>query len=207
MIKSKRLMGMGLIAFALASPVHAQFSGLGGMLGGGSKAGSGDPAKIEQDLKSIIETTSIAMGKFAEALGMKEVSAKFMSNADCVKAGSCGLSDSISVIETSGPSVLAEAEKMKANGQKIDAKASASATQALLPAAKTFPLWKQVADGAKNLDVSSALKFNSLIQAGPKVPAAAKGTMDVVTGAISYLTFSGADTSELKNVASANMKF
>lgn len=204
MNKSKRQLGVCLVALVLSTSTFAQF---GNLLGGGSKESGGDPTKIEQNLKSIIETTSIAMGKFADALGMKEEAAKFSGNAECIKAGSCGLSDSINVIETVGPSVLAEAETKKASGQKLDATASAAATQALLPALTAFPLWKQVVDGVKGLDKSAAFKFAGLIQAAPKVPAAVKGTIDVLNGGISYLSFSGADTAELKDAAAKTLKF
>jgi hypothetical protein len=205
---SHRVFAATFLAAVLTAPAQAQFAALTGLTGIGGKASSGvDPTKVEQDLKSIVETTSVAMGKYSEALGMKEEAAKFDNNAKCVKAGTCGLSDSLKVIETISSSVLAEAEKMKASGQKLDAGASAAATQALIPAAKAFPLWKQVADGVKDMDKASAMKFAGLVQAAPKVPTAAKGTVDVVQGAVAYLSFSGADTSGLQSTVKENMKF
>jgi hypothetical protein len=204
----KSLAGLAVACFVLAAPAHAQFSNLGGMLGGGgSKGGGGDPAKIEQDLKSIIETTSVAMAGFAAALDLKEKAARFSDNAACIKAATCATADAINVVTSIGPEVLAEADRRRSQGLKLDSEAGANASKALIPAVKAFPLWKQVADGASRLDKSAVLKFAGLLQAAPKVPAAAKGTIDVVEGGIKILTFSGIDTSQLENEAKSNLKF
>jgi len=206
---SKRLAALALVSMIAALPAHAQFGSLSGALGGGggSKAATGDPAKIEQDLKSIIETTSIAMAGFADALGMKEQAAKFNDNATCMKAGSCGMSDGVNVLTSLAPSVLSKADEMQSAGKKLDAEAGAKASKALLPAVKAFPLWKQVADGAQNIDRSAAMRFMGLVQAAPKVPGAAKGTIDVVHGGVKFLTFSGVDTSDLQREVTSSMKF
>lgn len=189
-----------------AAPAHAQFS-VGGLMGGGSKAGGADPAKIEQDLKSIIETTSTAMAGFSAALGMKEQAARFSDTATCIKASTCGTADAINVVTSVAPDVLAEAEKRRSQGLKLDAEAGATASKALIPAIKAFPLWKQVAEGASNMDKTAAMKFSGLVQAAPKVPAAAKGTIDVVEGGIKFLSFSGVDTAQLEADAKSSLKF
>jgi len=195
-----------VLAVSLAAPVCAQGFGLPGLGGSKSASTSADPAKVEQDLKTIIETTSFALSRLADALGLKEEGAKLASNAECIKAGSCGLSDSVDVVQTVGQSVVTEANKRKSSGEKLEAAAAAKAAEALLPAVIAFPLWKKVADGAKDIDKSSAMRFAGLMKAVPKVPAAAKGTVDVMNAGIAYLSFSGANTKALEEQAKSNLK-
>ncbi len=204
-MKAKYIAG-GLLALSLAAPVYAQSFGLPSFGGSKSASASADPAKVEQDLKSIIETTSFALSRLADALGLKEEGAKLASNAECIKAGSCGLADSVDVVQTTGQAVIAEADKRKSSGDKLEAAAAAKAAEALLPAVSAFPLWKKVADGAKDIDKSSALRFAGLMRAVPKVPAAAKGTVDVINAGIAYLSFSGADTKALEEQAKSSLK-
>jgi hypothetical protein len=201
---SKRNFAAGLMA-AAATPVFAQFS-LPGM-GGGRSSGGGDPRKIEADLKSITELTSRALSKLAEAMGLKETAAKITKNADDIKSGSVGLQDATSLVSEVSASVKGEIEKNQKDGKKLDAAAGAIAAEALLPAIKAFPLWKSVVDGAKSLDRTALMGAAALAQAAPKVPTAAKNTLDMTQAGIAYLSFSGVDTTAVKEAATASLKF
>jgi len=207
MRSSKRKLVLGISSLALASPVFAQLGGLGGVLGGGSKSGGGDPKKIEADLRSIIEKTSIALSKLAEAMGLKESAAKMQQTADDIKSGKVGISDSTNVVSDVSASVKAEMEKNQKEGKKLDSKSSSTAVQALEPGIQSFPLWKSVIDGGKSLDKTALLSLPDLAQAIPKVPTAAKNSLEMYQAGISYLTFSGADTSSLKKSAESALKF
>jgi len=199
MKNSKRNFTLGLLG-AATIPAWAQFS-LPSLGGGSKSSGGADPAKIEADLKSIIETTSIAVGKLAEALGLTETAAKAQKVADDIKSGKVGLADSTSIVGDVSSSVKFEMEKKQNEGTKLDAAAGAVAAEALLPALMAFPLWKSVADGVKSLDRTAMMSAASLVQAASKVPAAAKGTLDMSQATISYLSFSGADTTSVQKQA------
>jgi hypothetical protein len=201
---SKRTFTVGLMAVA-GSPAWAQF-GLPS-LGGSKSSGGGDPRKIEADLTSINELTSRSLSKLAEALGLKETAAKSKKNADDIKSGNLGLADATGAVGEVSASVMADMEKKQKEGKKLDAASGAVATEALLPAIKAFPTWKSVADGVKSLDSTALMGAASLAQAAPKVPTAAKNTLDMSQAGISYLTFSGVDTTSIKKAAEANLKF
>jgi hypothetical protein len=51
------------------------------------------------------------------------------------------------------------------------------------------------------------LGFVSLAQAAPKVPTAAKNTLDMYQAGIAYLSFSGVDTSAVKETAQKSLAF
>ncbi len=197
---------VGAIAFfAVSSPAFAQF---GGVFGGGSKSdGGGDPKQIEADLKSIIETTSEALSKLAEAMGMKEIAAKLQKNAADIKSGTVGLADSTSIVSDASASVKNEMEKNQKDGIKLDSASAGIAVQAIGPGIKSFPLWVGVVNGAKSLDKFALMSAPALVQAVQKVPTAAKNSLEMYQGGITYLTFSGADTSSLKKQAEASLKF
>lgn len=205
MKNSKRNFTLGLLGAAVI-PAWAQFS-LPSLGGGSKSSGGADPAKIEADLKSIIETTSIAVGKLAEALGLTETAAKAQKVADDIKSGKVGLADSTSIVGEVSTSVKSEMEKNQKDGKKLDAAAGAVAAEALLPAVKAFPLWKSVADGVKSLDRSALMSAASLAQAASKVPSAAKSTLDMSQSAIAYLSFSGADMTSVTKAAESGLKF
>lgn len=204
---SKRKLALGLLAGAVAVPAWAQLGALGGLMGGGRSGGGSDPKKLEEDLKGIIESTSLAMGKLAEAMGLKETSARMQKNAADIKSGAVGLADSTSLVSDASAEVKAEMEKNQREGTKLDAASSTIATQALEPAIKSFPRWKSVADGFKSLDRTALLGAASLAQAIPKVPTAAKSTLEMYQAGITYLTFSGADTTSVKQAAESALKF
>jgi hypothetical protein len=204
---SKRKLILGSILTISAYPALAQLGALGGLLGGGSKSAGSDPKKLESDLKQIIESTSFALAKLAEAMGLKETSAKMLKNADDIKSGAIGLSESTDMVSESCASVGAEIAKNQKEGKKLDAASSSIAIQAIEPGIKSFPLWKSVADGIKSLDRSAMMGAAALVQAGPKIPVAAKNSLDLYQTGISYLTFSGADTSSVKKAAESALKF
>jgi hypothetical protein len=207
MINSKRKLALGLLLAAGSYPVLAQLGALGGLLGGGSKAAGADPKKLESDLKLIIESTSVAFDKLADAMGLKEASAKMQKNADDIKSGKVGLSDSMTIVSETSASVVAEIAKNQQSGKKLDAEASAKALQAIEPGIMSFALWKSVADGVKSLDRSAAMGAVALVQAAPKIPTAAKNSLDLYQAGISYLAFSGVDTSSVKKAAEGALKF
>ena len=191
MENSKRNFTLGLLS-AATLPAWAQF-GLPGLGGGAKSSGGADPTKIETDLKSIIETTSFAVNKLAAALSLTETATKAKITAEDIKTGKLGLADATNAVTEVSASVKAEMEKRQKEGTKLDAAASAWATEALLPALSAFPLWKSVAEGVKSLDRGALMSAASLAQAASKVPAAAKSTLDMSQSAIAYLSFSGAD--------------
>lgn len=204
MDQSKRKIAVAVALFVSSYPALAQF---GGLLGGGSKSsGKGDPKKIEADLKSIIEKSSLALSILAEAMGMKETAAKLQKNADDIKSGAVGLADSTNVVSDASSSVKDEMEKNQKEGKKLDSKSASTAVQAIEPAIMSFPLWKSVADGFKSLDNSAIMGAASLAQAVLKVPTAAKNSLDMYQAGITYLTFSGADTSSLTKAAESSLK-
>ena len=207
MNNSKRKLALGLLLAAGSYPVLAQLGGLGSFLGGGSKSAGADPKKLESDLKLIIESTSVALAKLADAMGLKESSAKMQKNADDIKSGAVGLSDSTTTVSDTCASVVAEIAKNQQSGKKLDAASSNIALQAIEPGIKSFPLWKSVADGVKSLDSSAAMGAVALVQAAPKIPTAAKNSLDLYQAGISYLAFSGADTSSVKKAAEGALKF
>ena len=208
MDSKKRNLVIAISLSAVTAPAVAQLGGLGGLLGGGGKGGgAGDPKKIETDLKNIIEATSIALAKLAAALGLKESAAKMEKNALDIKSGSVGLADSTNVVSDQCVSVKAEMEKNKREGIKLSAEAAAIGSQAILPAIKSFPLWKSVWDGGKSLDTTSLLGFTSLAAALPRVPTAAKNSLEMYQAGIAYLSFSGADTTAIQKEAEAALKF
>ena len=204
---SKRKLTFGMLLAISAYPALAQLPGFGGMMGGGSKSAGGDPKKLESDLKQIIEATSVALAKLADAMGLKETSAKMQKNADGIKSGAIGLSESTDTVSETCASVVAEIAKNQQEGKKLDAASGAVAIQAIEPGIKTFPLWKSVADGIKSLDRSALMGAAALVQAGPKIPTAAKNSLDLYQAGISYLTFSGADTTAVKKAAESALKF
>jgi hypothetical protein len=204
---SKRKLILGSILTVSAYPALAQLGALGGLLGGGSKSAGSDPKKLESDLKQIIESTSFALAKLAEAMGKKEESAKMLKNADDIKSGKIGLSESTDMVSETCASVAAEIAKNQKEGKKLDAASSSIAIQAIEPGIMSFPLWKSVADGIKSLDRSAMMGAAALVQAGPKIPVAAKNSLDLYQTGISYLTFSGADTSSVKKAAESALKF
>ena len=204
---SKRKLTFGMLLSISAYPTFAQLGGLGGMMGGGSKAAGADPKKLESDLKQIIESTSLALAKLTDALGLKETSAKMQKNADGMKSGAIGLSESTDAVSETCASVVAEIAKNQKEGKKLDAASSSIAIQAIEPGIKTFPLWRSVADGIKSLDRSAMMGAAALVQAGPKIPTAAKNSLDLYQAGISYLAFSGADTSSVKKAAESALKF
>lgn len=207
MNNSKRKLAFGMLLAASAYPALAQLGGLGGLMGGGSKTAGADPKKLETDLKLIIESTSVALVKLADAMGLKESAAKMQKNADGIKSGAVGLSESADTVSETCASVTTEIAKNQKEGKKLDASSSAIALQAIEPGIKSFPLWKSVADGIKSLDRSAMMGAAALVQAGPKIPTAAKNSLDLYQAGISYLTFSGADTSSVKKAAESALKF
>jgi hypothetical protein len=200
---SKRRLTFGLLMAGTAYPALAQF---GSFLGGGRSSGT-DPKKLESDLKLIIETTSLALTKLADAMGLKESSAKMQKNAEDIKSGKVGLPDSTDAVSEVCSSVVAEVNKAQQEGRKLDGASASIALQAIEPGIKSFPQWKSVADGFKSLDKSSLLGFASLAQAAPKVPTAAKNTLDMYQAGIAYLSFSGVDTSAVKETAQKSLAF
>jgi hypothetical protein len=211
MNNSKRKLALGLLLAAGSYPVLAQLGGLGGLIGGlmggGAKSSGADPKKLESDLKLIIGSTSVALAKLADAMGLKESSAKMQKNADDIKSGAVGLSDSTTTVSDTCASVVAEIAKNQQSGKKLDAASSAIALEAIEPGIKSFPLWKSVAEGVKSLDRSSMMGAVALVEAAPKIPTAAKNSLDLYQAGISYLAFSGADTSSVKTAAESALKF
>ena len=211
---SKRKLIFGMLLTIGAYPALAQFGPAGALLGGGSKSAGPDPIKLESDLKQIIESTSVALAKLAEAMGLKETSAKMQKNADDIKSGAIGLSESANTVSETSASVVAEIAKNQKEGKKLDAASSSIAIKAIEPGIKSFPLWVSVVDGIKSLDPkaispdrSAMLTIAALVRAGPKVPIAAKNSLDLYQAGISYLAFSGADTSSVKKAAESALKF
>jgi len=201
MNRSKRHVVIGMVAASVAAPAFAQFGGLGG-LGGGSKGGGDatDPGKLESDLKAVIQSTSLVLSKLADALGMQETSGKLLKNADDIKSGSIGVSDSTSQVSELTAAVTSEMEKNQKEGKKLDAASGAKAFEAVKPGIDTIILWASAAKAATKIDKGPMVvaKFSGLISALPKVPTALKNTGSAMKAGYDYLTFSGVDTKTLE---------
>jgi hypothetical protein len=187
----------------------AQFGGLGDLLGAGkSKDGaSASPESVERNLKEIVGTTSTAIANLSTAIGLKEEAAKMVKNADCIQRNECSLKDAVDIVTGSSATVRNEIEKKKASGEKLGAEASKEASKAILPGVKAIPLWKRVGDDGTALskDRSAMVKASGLIRALPEVPNAMNGSANLFKTSIDYLSFSGADTSELQSELSKGL--
>lgn len=202
----------GIILALLLSviSVNSYALGLGDLLGSDEKSGSAkaDPTTVENDLKSIVVTSSRAIEKLSEALGLKDQAEKMKKNADCLEKNECGVKDAVDTLNGGSSALTKEIENKKKGGEKLSGDASSKALQAIGPGIKAFPLWKRVLDGAKALskDTAAMMKAPALAKALPAVPTAAKGTVDLLKTTTDYLTFSGVDTSTLKADLDAGMK-
>lgn len=216
---------IGLFLCGQAPNSEAQFDGLKKMMGGGtSEEKPADPSTeveksegddsasvavvdaapsaetIEADLTRIIIVTSRALGAFNEALGLKEQAEKANANATCMEKGECGVADAVAVVQSSSEEAQAAVEARKQEGSKLSAEASKAAAEGLLPAIQGIPLWIRVSKGGQALmaDKMQMLKARKLAKALPKVPGAMQGSIATLRAGISYLSFSGADTSSLE---------
>ena len=203
---SKRTFVASAAFSMISAPVFAQFGALGGLLGGGSKSAAVDLGKVEATLNDINQINSLALSLLSEALGDKESAAKAAKNGEDIKNGKIGLSESTSVVSDMSAQVKAQMEKFQSEGKKLDASSGTAAANALLPVVLAIPLWKVVIDGVKSLDASSAMRFAGLVQVAPKVPVAAKGTLDMLQAGVAYLTYSGVDTKKLASELSDKAK-
>jgi hypothetical protein len=201
-----------LVVFGLfASAADAQIPGLGKLLGGSkdekatSSATAPSADQLEKDLTSVVVNTSKALSALNEALGLKAEADEAAKNAECAEKGTCGVDDSIGVIQKSAANLKSVAEARQAEGKKLDAKAGASAASALEPGIKTIPNWIAVKNGVQALsgDKTAMIKARGLMKSAPKVPGALTGTVSMINATISYLGFSGVDTKSLKSSMSA----
>lgn len=198
-----------LMLLSVAS-INSYALGLGDLLGGDEKSGTSkaDPTTVENDLKSIVVTSSRAIEKLSEALGLKDQAEKMKKNADCIEKNECGVKDAIDTLNGGSSALTKEIANKKQGGEKLSGDASSKALQAIGPGVKALPLWKRVLDGATALskDMPAMMKAPALAKAIPAVPSAAKGTVDLFKITIDYLTFSGVDTSTIKADLDAGMK-
>ncbi len=196
-----------LAGLAFAPVTHAAFPSLPGAkpAEGAAKA---DPAAIEQDLKSIVITTTRSLEALNLALGNKEEADKLAKSADCLDKGSCGVADGVATLNSGSEATAKHVADQKAKGVKLDKDAAAMATKGILPGLTALPLWKRVIDGGKALsqDRMAMMKAAGLMQTLPKVPPAARSSVDFVKATIDYMSFSGQDTTEVSNALSKGMQ-
>jgi hypothetical protein len=123
-----------------------------------------------------------------------------LKNADDIKSGSIGVSDSTSQVSDLTAAVTAEMEKNQKEGKKFDAASGAKAFEAVKPGIDTIILWASAAKAATKIDKGPMVvaKFGGLIAALPKVPTALKNTGSAMKAGYDYLTFSGVDTKTLE---------
>ncbi len=194
-----------------AVSINSHALGLGDLLGGGEKSSTSskaDPTTIEKDLKSIVITTSRALEKLSDALGLKDESEKMKKNADCLEKNECGVKDAVDTLNGGSAALTKDIERRKKDGEKLSSDASSSAVQAIGPSIKVLPLWKRVLDGVAALskDPTALMKAPALAKAITVVPSAAKGTVDLLKATTDYLTFSGVDVSSLTADLDAGMQ-
>lgn len=198
-----------LAAACFVGHAHA-FGNLGNALGGGAKpAGeAANPAAIEKDLKLIIVSTSQAVGKLSEAMGLKTEADRMLKNAECVQSNACGVKEAVETVDGVSASVAKAIEAKRGSGVKLDGDAARTASSAILPGIQSMVLWKRVIDGGKALsqDRMAAMRSVALLQAMPVVPAAAKGSADFFVRSVDYLSFSGVDTKEMKSEMDKGIK-
>ena len=118
------------------------------------------------------------------------------------------MSDGINVTNGISESIKSQIDAFKAKGQKLNADSGKAASQAILPAIKAIPLWMSVINNGKAVasDSSAMMKAAALVKALPNVPGAMKGSTDVLSTSIDYLSFSGVDTKEDAEALKASMK-
>ena len=193
----RNLLGVALISL-FSTPTFAQFGGLGGLIGGGKSSGGSDPAKLKADLISYTETSSLVIARVSDALGLKEQAAKANQLALDIKAGKTGLKDGVSQVQELSNALQKDIKDRESQGQKLDAAQQGKVMEALLGFLIAWPMGKQIIDGVKSIDKTAILQYSDLIESVTLLPNLITGFIGMLNAGISLLSFSGADTTNLK---------
>jgi len=198
-MKSKLSFAAAVCTLCLSLPVHAQFSGLTSMLGGGksNSAPAVDSDSIKKSVTTALINLAYANGKYAEALGKENEAAQFKEIGDKLTSGSLGAnSDVITQIKTSSAALVPEIKQQLDNKTKLSEVGKKAAQEGLV-----FHV-KGTADGVQ----SSKMLKGALESKSPMVLAALAGMKDFpgllaqwtsTTGSvISYMKFNGLDVSQ-----------
>lgn len=193
----RNLLGAALISL-FSTPAFAQFGGLGGLIGGGKSSGGSDPAKLKSDLIAYTETSSLVIAKVSDALGLKEQAAKANQLALDIKAGKTGLKDGVSQVQELSNALQKDIKDRESQGQKLDAAQQGKVMEALLGFLIAWPMGKQIIDGVKSIDKTAILQYSDLIESVTLLPNLITGFIGMLNAGISLLSFSGADTTDVK---------
>jgi hypothetical protein len=139
-----RNIGIILAMLLSVTSINSYALGLGDLLGSDEKSGTAkaDPTTLENDLKSIVATSSRALQSLNEAMGFKEQAEKLKKNAECIEKNECGVKDAVDTLNSGSSALKIEIENKKKGGEKLSGDASSKAMQAIVPGVKALPLWK-----------------------------------------------------------------
>jgi|LauGreDrversion4_2_1035121.scaffolds.fasta_scaffold17254_4 hypothetical protein len=198
---------MALMMSAYSAGAYAQLGSLGKL--GGAKSESSDAkseapsaSEVEAGLRIVVEQTSSGQAKLARALGLTQDADKLKQNAECTKAKTCSLADSVGVTQGANDTLTKAMKDQQAAGTKLSADSSKTALSAIEEVIGTIVGWQTTAKGAQGLldqGAMAMMKLGDLGKAVPKVPGALKGTGSFAKDGIAFLTYNGVDTKALSN--------
>jgi len=210
MTKATIWLASAMVALVMSSysiDAHAQLGGLGKL--GGAKSESSDAkteapsaSEVEAGLRIVVEQTSLGQGKLAAALGLTQEADKFKKNAECTKAKTCSLADSVGVAQGANDTLTKAMKDQQAAGTKLSADATKTAFSAVEEVIGTIIGWQTTAKGAQGIldqGAMAVMKLGDLGKALPKVPGALKGTGSFASEGMKFLSYNGADTKALSN--------
>ena len=198
---------MVLVMSTYSIDAYAQLGGLGKLVGAKSESSDAkteapSASEVEAGLRIVVEQTSRGQGKLAEALGLSQDADKFKKNAECTKAKTCSLADSVGVTQGANDVLTKAMKDQQAAGTKLSADASKIAFSAIEEVIGTIAGWQTSAKGAQGIldqGAMALMKLGDLGKALPKVPGALKGTGGFSSDGLKFLSYNGADTKSLSN--------
>ena len=198
---------MALMMSTYSVGAYAQLGSLGKL--GGTKSESSDAkseapsaSEVEAGLRVVVEQTSLGQEKLASALGLTKEADKFKKNAECTKAKTCSLADSVGVTQGANDTLAKAMKDQQAAGTKLSADASKTAFSAIEQVIGTIVGWQTTTKGAQGLldqGAMAMMKLGDLGKAVPKVPGALKGTGSFAKDGIAFLSYNGVDTKSLNS--------
>ena len=185
-------------------------------LGGGDKkeaAAKEDPDALNNDIKQLLELANFAMYKFLDALGNKEGAEAAKNNSECIKSDKCSVGDNIETLTKVSDTAKKAAEEKQAAGEKLDKDAGKIAMEGMIPGVKSIMKWPVIKDRVTafkdQAGMSGMLRapkaIKGLVKALPKLPGAIKTQVSAAQTAQKFLTYSGVDTSKMKDSMSADI--
>ena len=125
-----------------------------------------------------------------------------------MKAGTCTVGENLETMESVCEETKKAAEKMQAEGKKLDKDAGKEALKGMVPGIKSIAKWPVIKDRVTaykdQVGVTGMLRapkaIKGLVKALPKLPGAVKTQVSAVNTATKFLKYSGVDTSEADNL-------